>query len=75
MFERDQIITIVTPSYNQGQFIAETIESVIFQKGNFYIDYIIMDGGSKDNTIDVLRYYENFLRKNCIEGKKIDNKM
>jgi glycosyltransferase involved in cell wall biosynthesis len=51
------IISIVTPSYNQGQFISDTIESVISQEGDFYIDYIIMDGASKDNSVDVIRTY------------------
>ena len=71
--EKNNIISIVTPSYNQGQFIAETIESVIFQKGDFYIDYIIMDGGSSDNTVEVIRFYEEHLKKNCI-SEVIDNK-
>jgi glycosyltransferase involved in cell wall biosynthesis len=66
MSKRNNIISIVTPSYNQGQFIAETIESVIFQKGDFYIDYIIMDGGSTDNTIDIIKFYENYLKEKCI---------
>lgn len=56
------IISIITPSYNQGQFIAETIESVISQKGDFYIDYIIMDGGSTDNTVKILEKYENIFK-------------
>jgi GT2 family glycosyltransferase len=51
------IISIVTPSYNQGIFISDTIESVILQKGDFYLDYIIMDGASKDNSIDVIQKF------------------
>lgn len=51
-------ITIVTPSYNQGQFIEETIRSVLLQ--NYpNLEYLILDGGSSDNTIDILRKYEN----------------
>ena len=37
------LVSIVTPSYNQGRFIAETIESVLSQEGDFYIEYLIMD--------------------------------
>jgi glycosyltransferase involved in cell wall biosynthesis len=59
------IITIVTPSYNQGEFIEETIQTVLFQKGNFYIDYIIMDGGSTDNSVKIIKKYENLLVENC----------
>lgn len=51
------IISIVTPSYNQGHFIADTIESVISQRGDFFIDYIIMDGASTDNSVEVIRRY------------------
>jgi glycosyltransferase involved in cell wall biosynthesis len=51
-------ISIVTPSYNQGQFIEETIRSVVLQ-GYPNLEYIVMDGGSKDGTLDILRKYED----------------
>jgi GT2 family glycosyltransferase len=51
------VISIVTPSYNQGAFLAATIESVIGQAGDFFIDYIIVDGGSSDNSVDVVKGY------------------
>jgi glycosyltransferase involved in cell wall biosynthesis len=57
------IISIVTPSYNQGAFLAETIESVISQEGDFSIDYIIVDGGSSDNSVDIIRHYDALLKK------------
>jgi glycosyltransferase involved in cell wall biosynthesis len=59
------IFSIVTPSFNQGQFISDTIESVLSQNGEFYIDYIIMDGGSTDNSVEVIKNYENVLKQNC----------
>jgi glycosyltransferase involved in cell wall biosynthesis len=62
---KTEIITIITPSLNQGEFIEETIQSVLFQKGNFYIDYIIMDGGSMDNSVETIKKYENLLAENC----------
>lgn len=55
--------TIVTPSYNQGQFIEQTIISVLSQEGDFFIDYIIADGGSTDNTVEVIKKYDTLLRK------------
>jgi glycosyltransferase involved in cell wall biosynthesis len=58
-------ISIVTPSYNQGEFIEETIRSVISQKGNFFIDYIIVDGGSTDRTVEIIKNYEDLLVRNC----------
>ncbi|MDD2582047.1 MAG: glycosyltransferase family 2 protein [Desulfuromonadaceae bacterium] len=52
------VISIITPSYNQGAFLAETIESVIAQEGDFAIDYIIVDGGSSDNSVDIIKNYD-----------------
>ncbi|MEH2361339.1 glycosyltransferase family 2 protein [Nostoc sp.] len=53
-------ITIVTPSYNQGQFIEETIRSVLLQ-GCPNLEYIIIDGGSTDNSIEIIKKYEPYL--------------
>ncbi len=53
-------ITIVTPSFNQGEYIEETIRSVILQRYP-NLEYIIMDGGSKDHTVQVLEKYTSFI--------------
>lgn len=50
------LVTIVTPSFNQGEFISDTIESVLSQDYPA-IEYTILDGGSTDSTLDVLRGY------------------
>lgn len=65
--------SIITPSYNQGKFLEDAIKSVLIQKGNFYIDYIIMDGGSTDNSVEIIKKYEGLLldRKLAINCKGI----
>jgi glycosyltransferase involved in cell wall biosynthesis len=53
-------ITIVTPSYNQGQYLEETIDSVLSQ-GYDNLEYMVLDGGSTDNSVEIIRKYAKHL--------------
>lgn len=59
-------ISVVTPSLNQGEFIEETILSVISQAGNFAIDYIVMDGGSTDGSLCTIKKYDTLIKDGLI---------
>jgi glycosyltransferase involved in cell wall biosynthesis len=50
-------VSIITPVLNRGEFIAEAIESVRSQAGDVEIEHIVVDGGSSDGTLDILRRY------------------
>ncbi len=49
--------SIVTPSYNQAQFIEETITSILDQAGDFKMEYIVADAGSKDGSVEIIKRY------------------
>jgi glycosyltransferase involved in cell wall biosynthesis len=55
-------VTVITPSYNQGHFIVRTINSILSQVFEGELEYLVVDGGSNDNTVDILKEHNQELK-------------
>ena len=53
-------ITCVIPSYNQGRFLGEAIASIVEQKKFPQVELILMDGGSKDNSLEIINKHKKY---------------
>lgn len=62
-------ISIVTPSYNQGKYLERTLLSIWNQKGDFELEHIVIDGGSEDQSIDILIKYDRMYKANLFPVK------
>lgn len=51
-------VAVLMSTYNGEKYVAEQIDSILNQKGDFYIDIYVRDDGSQDNTINILNYYK-----------------
>jgi len=54
-------ISIVTPSYNRSTFLEETIKSIVYQKGDFELEYIIQDGDSDSEVLKILEKWNKII--------------
>lgn len=52
-------ISLITPSFNQAEYLGRTIDSVLAQEGNFELDYCVIDGASTDGSVELLQSYGN----------------
>lgn len=58
---------IIMPSYNQGIFLEHAIQSVIANQKNFPIDIAVVDGGSTDESVEIIQRYSSFFKYWCSE--------
>jgi len=63
------VISIITPSFNQGNYLEETILSVVEQKFTEF-EYIVIDGGSTDNSTDIIKKYKDRITYSVSEKDK-----
>lgn len=64
--ELNKVISIITPSFNQGEYLEDAIKSICTQKGDFFIDYIIVDNESNDNSLDTIIKYSNIIKQGVL---------
>jgi len=55
-------ISVIMPSFNQARFLRTAIDSVQSQRGDFDLEHIVVDGGSTDESVEILKSYGNKLR-------------
>lgn len=64
-------ISVITPSYNQAQYVEATIQSVLDQSG-VEVEHLVMDGGSTDGTVEILRRYPHLIWVSEKDGGQAD---
>ena len=69
----NKLVSIVTPSFNQGKYLAETMRSVL-EQDYAHLEYIVIDGASMDNSLDVIRSFADRLaywQSEADQGKRM----
>lgn len=64
-------ISIITTAYNAEKYIEETMESVLSQRGDFEIEYIVVDAKSKDSTLKIINKYKTLVDDGKFSGRNL----
>ena len=64
-------VSIITPSYNQAQYIEQNIQAVARQ-GSAEVEHIVVDGGSTDGTVDILKKHSHIIWVSEADGGQAD---
>ena len=59
--------SVVTLTYNSALYLEETLQSVLYQRGDFYIDYVVVDNCSSDATLKILEKYQTEIVSGCFK--------
>lgn len=62
-------LSIITTAYNMQDYIEETLESVLSQKGNFFLEYFVIDAASSDNTPEIINKYKKRVDEGFYSGR------
>jgi glycosyltransferase involved in cell wall biosynthesis len=60
-------ISVVTPSYRRARYLDDTIRSVLTQRGDFEIEYVVQDGGSERDVLDLLQHWDERVKRGDFE--------
>ena len=63
----EPLLSVVIANYNYGRFLFDAIESILSQKHSEEIEIIICDGGSSDDSVEVIKRYESYIAWWCSE--------
>ena len=69
MKKNKPFVSIITPNYNGDRYLLETLKS-IFNQSNQDFEYIVLDGGSKDNSKNILKKYKKKINQLVIKKDK-----